>query len=183
MDKNSDSQMFSICLWRNFAGAMDMLGDSIRLCPDELWTREKKFFYLSYHTVIFLDYYLSVPVRDFAPDLPYSLVDPEHMPEGAIDDVIPDRHYRREEVLAYLAKIKQKARTLILNTPGDLVGKVWIDESDIRLHLGCPRLVSKYSILEILFYNLRHVQHHVGQLNIILRQQIDRAPEWVSHAE
>ena len=102
---------------------------------------------------------------------------------GAIDDVIPDRHYRREEVLAYLAKIKQKARTLILNTPGDLVGKVWIDESDIRLHLGCPRLVSKYSILEILFYNLRHVQHHVGQLNLILRQQIDRAPEWVSHAE
>jgi len=39
-----------------------------------------------------------------------------------------------------------------------------------------------YSVLELLIYNLRHVQHHAAQLNLILRQDIDAAPEWVSRA-
>ena len=26
--------------------------------------------------------------------------------------------------------------------------------------------------------NMRHVQHHAGQLNLILRQSIDSAPRW-----
>jgi hypothetical protein len=30
--------------------------------------------------------------------------------------------------------------------------------------------------LELLLYNLRHVQHHTAQLNLILRQVIDSAP-------
>jgi hypothetical protein len=33
-----------------------------------------------------------------------------------------------------------------------------------------------------LLYNMRHVQHHVEQLNLILRQETDSAPEWVSRA-
>jgi hypothetical protein len=30
-----------------------------------------------------------------------------------------------------------------------------------------------------LLYNMRHVQHHAAQLNLILRQTIDSAPGWV----
>jgi uncharacterized damage-inducible protein DinB len=33
--------------------------------------------------------------------------------------------------------------------------------------------------LELLLYNLRHVQHHAAQLNLILRQVTDSAPGWV----
>jgi len=32
-------------------------------------------------------------------------------------------------------------------------------------------------------YNLRHVQHHAAQLNLILRQTIDSAPPWVGRAK
>jgi uncharacterized damage-inducible protein DinB len=35
------------------------------------------------------------------------------------------------------------------------------------------------SVAETLLYNMRHVQHHAGQLNLILRQKIDSAPRWV----
>ena len=35
------------------------------------------------------------------------------------------------------------------------------------------------SFLELLLYNMRHVQHHTAQLNMILRQEIDSAPGWV----
>jgi hypothetical protein len=34
-------------LWKNFAAAIDMLKNIITLCPDELWQKEKKFFYMA----------------------------------------------------------------------------------------------------------------------------------------
>jgi uncharacterized damage-inducible protein DinB len=39
------------------------------------------------------------------------------------------------------------------------------------------------SVAEMLLYNMRHVQHHAGQLNRILRQKIDSAPRWVRKTE
>jgi uncharacterized damage-inducible protein DinB len=36
------------------------------------------------------------------------------------------------------------------------------------------------SFLELLMYNMRHVQHHAAQLNLILRQETDSAPGWVA---
>jgi hypothetical protein len=35
------------------------------------------------------------------------------------------------------------------------------------------------SIAELYLYNLRHVQHHAAQPNLILRQTIESAPRWV----
>ena len=59
----------------------------------------------------------------------------------------------------------------------------WIDESgNMNLDLAAS-ITMNYSVLEILFYNMRHVQHHAAQLNLLLRQSIDQAPDWVSHAK
>ena len=69
-----------------------------------------------------------------------------------------------------------------MSLTADKLMERWIDQSEINLHGLCPPLVINYTMLDILFYNLRHVQHHVGQLNYILRQKINRAPEWISHA-
>jgi len=38
------------------------------------------------------------------------------------------------------------------------------------------------SFAELLLYNMRHVQHHAAQLNLILRQKVDSAPGWVAQA-
>jgi len=38
------------------------------------------------------------------------------------------------------------------------------------------------SVAELMLYNLRHVQHHAAQLNLVLRQTIDSAPAWVRRA-
>jgi len=35
---------------------------------------------------------------------------------------------------------------------------------------------------ELLIYNMRHVQHHAAQLNLLLRQRVGSAPEWVGRA-
>jgi len=47
----------------------------------------------------------------------------------------------------------------------------------------CSYNAMKYSVLEILFYNMGHVQHHAAQLNMLLRQTINKAPDYVSEAE
>jgi len=35
---------------------------------------------------------------------------------------------------------------------------------------------------ELLIYNMRHVQHHAAQLNLLLRQRTGSAPGWVGRA-
>ncbi len=173
---------FKQCLWKNFGAAIDMLSSAISLCPDEQWPSDRKFFYMAYHTVIFLDYYLTYPVRDFQPLLPYTLADLDQLPPDAIDDVIPARFYTKAEMLSAIVLIREKGKKLTLSPTDQLMAK-WIQKEEIELHGLCPSIVEDYTVLEILFYNLRHVQHHVAQLNWMLRQNADRAAKWVSHAE
>lgn len=33
---------------------------------------------------------------------------------------------------------------------------------------------------ELLLYNMRHVQHHAAQLNMLLRERTNSAPNWLS---
>jgi uncharacterized damage-inducible protein DinB len=44
----------------------------------------------------------------------------------------------------------------------------------------CPFEYRAMSNGELLLYNMRHVQHHAAQLNLLLRQKTDSAPNWVS---
>ena len=176
-------QAFQRILWKNFAAEIDMLSASVQLCPDTLWNEKGKFFHLAYHTTIFLDYYLSRPVKAFTPVLPYRIVAAEDMPVGAVDDVMPERHYGRTEVIDALSQIREKCRKMaLLSTPDQLMER-WIEPEEWDLHDLCPSLVREYNVLEILFYNMRHVQHHVGQLNYILRTTIDKAPDWIAYPE
>ena len=132
--------------------------------------------------MIFLDYYLTRPVREFHAGLPYTLGDPDNLPAGAVDDVIPDRYYTKEEFLGYLAIIREKCKRVILSASEEKLAERWIRDDEIDMRGLCPGLVVNYSVLEILFYNFRHVQHHVGQLNLMLRQKADLAAEWVAEA-
>ncbi|MDX1909041.1 MAG: DinB family protein [Bacteroidia bacterium] len=175
---------FTQPLWQNFGAAIDMLRNAVSACPADYWQEKPgKFFYLSYHTTLFLDYYLSIPVTTFAPRLPYTLGDMDHLPPGAVDDVLPDQWYSQAEVLSYLAQIRSKGKTLIASaTPASLQAP-WITPEEVGLHGLCPTLVESYTVLEIGLYNLRHVQHHTAQLNLLLRQAGAPVPEWVAMAE
>ncbi len=173
---------FINAMWQNFAGAMDMFKEVIRICPEDYWQNDNKFFYLSYHTLIFLDYYLSQPVSSFSPLLTYTITCGD-LPTGAIDDVIPDRHFTREEIILYVQLVRKKSRQVILESPEIKFTQRWIKDEEIHLHDLCPELVKNYSLTDILFYNLRHLQHHVGQLNFMLRQNTGLAADWVAVAD
>jgi hypothetical protein len=160
-------------LWQQFGAAIDMLEIAILACPDEVWsgrdapapTGRPEFWYVAYHALFFLDLYLSDSVEGFAPPPPFTLseLDPAEVP--------PERTYTKAELQAYLEHGRRKCRATIKALTDHKVrrrcGFDWLDLSD-----G-----------ELLLYNMRHVQHHAAQLNLILRQTTDSAPAWVGKAK
>ena len=160
-------------LWKQFGASIDMLKNAVTLWPEEDWKSGKKFFYNVYHCLVFLDYYLTIPPDNFSSPLPFTLTEPDKAPAEAIDDVIPDRIYGKKELLDYLQASREKCYTLIAGLTEEKTAERWIEESGDM----------NYPVLEILLYNMRHVQHHAAQLNLLLRQEINKAPRWVARAE
>ena len=154
-------------VWGQFGAAIDMLENAMHACPDDLWSdrsRQPEYWYLVYHTLFWLNLYLSGPGEGFAPPAPFTL--DELDPAG----VLPERPYTKDELQTYLEHGRKKCRASI---------DALTDEKDReRYRFGW----GEASYAELLLYNMRHVQHHAAQLNLILRQQIDSAPGWVARA-
>lgn len=152
-------------LWSQFGASIDMLENAIRTCPDELWrdrTQRPEFWYVAFHTLFFLDLYLSGTTEGFAPPPPFTL--DELDPAG----ILPERVYAKGEILAYLDHGRAKGRATIAEL------------TEEQAQHRCIFPWGKLSFEELLWYNMRHVQHHAAQLNLILRQQVDDAPGWVA---
>jgi len=166
-------------LWNQFAATIHMLQNIIALWPEQYWNLTNKIYYLSYHTSLFLDYYLTIPPTNYAAPLPFTMISPDTVPPYAIDDLLPNRLYTQNELLDSLQTCRQKCRQVIFNLAEENIHRLWIDKQDDIA--GSSTL--QYSVLEILLYNLKHVQHHVGQLNLLLREETGQAADWVSSVE
>jgi hypothetical protein len=155
-------------LWRQYGAAIDMLENAIAACPDALWadrSRQPEFWYIAYHTLFFLDLYSHGTVDGFRPPEPFTL--DELDPAG----VLPPRVYTRAELGGYLRLGREKARAAVV---------ALTDETAQR---PCRIPWLQLSEGELVLDNLRHVQHHAAQLNLILRQVTDSAPRWVSTSD
>ena len=154
-------------VWSQFGAAIEMLKNSIVDCPGSVWgdrARKPEYWYVAFHTLFWLDYYLAGSETDFAPPAPFTLVELD--PAGTM----PDRVYAKDELLRYLEHGREKCRRRIAAMTAELA------------HRRCGFRRRDISELELLLYNLRHVQHHAAQLALILRQTTDSAPPWVSVA-
>jgi hypothetical protein len=159
------SSSLNTSIWSQFGASLDMLENTITFCPDEHWDTELNFWYAAYHCIFWTDYYLTAEPSSFEPPKPFSFS--EFDPTG----IMPDRTYSKEELLDYLEYCQKKAHLLISELTIEKLNDRWIND------------YKNFSILEILMYNLRHIQHHTAQLNLLLRQTIDSAPGWVSIAK
>ncbi|HMQ47415.1 MAG TPA: DinB family protein [Saprospiraceae bacterium] len=156
------NQVVKESLWKQFGASLDMLENALIACPDALWDTETKFWHIAYHTLFFLDYYLSDEPLSFSPPAPFTMAE--------FEGRLPERVYSKEELLDYLQHGRQKCRTLIAGLTEAGALKRFVDD------------IADDPTIEIILYNLRHVQHHVGQLNLLLRQGTNDAPEWVGQA-
>jgi uncharacterized damage-inducible protein DinB len=159
-----------IDFWRSairqqFHAAIDMLANAIEACPDSVWSGKapRAFWYLAFHVLFFLDLYLSSEGESqFHPPPPFGRAELED--EGAV----PEPEHGKDELLGYLEHCRKKLDAVMAG-----MTEVWVAEP-------CPFPYRGMSNGELLLYNMRHVQHHAAQLNMLLRQTTDSAPRWVS---
>jgi hypothetical protein len=150
-------------LWHQFNTAIDEFGSALHQCPHELWEKMlwedkpdqwvaagfSKFWYLCYHTLFWLDLYLTGAEEGFAPPAPFDLVEIE------AGEVLP-RVYTRQELLLYLEDCRQKCHGAILNM------------SHEQAHQICRFSWGEVPYAELLLYTMRHVQEHAAQLHMFL---------------
>lgn len=160
-------------LARQYDAALDMLERAIRACPDELWCEPGAaprwpengvpgFWYLAYHALFFLDCYLSGTLEGFSPPDPFTL--DEMDPAG----LLPERPYTKAQIHAYLAYGRRKCRTTLAELTEEEAGRT------------CEFPWIRLTYAELLVNNLRHVQHHTAQMNLLLRQSAHAVPGWVA---
>jgi hypothetical protein len=141
-----------------------MLENALGACPESLWgdrSQRPEFWYVAFHTLFFLDLYLSDSDVGFSPPPPFTL---DELDERGL---LPERVYTKTELLQYLAHGRKKCRETIAAM------------TEERANRRCGFDWLDISVAEVLLYNMRHVQHHVGQLNMLLRQNVGAAPRWV----
>ena len=153
-------------LWRQFAIAIDAFGDALKSCPDHLWEKQlwaddpdqwvaagfARFWYLGYHTLFWLDLYLTGAEEGFMPPEPFDLVE---MVDG---ETLP-RTYSRAELLSYLDLCRQRCQDTILNLTTEQANQL------------CQFPWGEVPFAELMLYTMRHVQEHAAQLHLFLGQQ------------
>ena len=155
-------------VWRQYGAAIDMLEDAIRLCPDQHWTtvlwqdsedvRYGQVWFIAYHTLFWLDLFLTGSAQGFAPPPPF------------VRGVLPEQPYTKEQVLAYLVSCRGRCQSTIESL------------TEEQAQRRCVFEWMEPSFLELQLYGMRHVQEHAAQLSLALGQQDVTGFDWVAHA-
>ena len=139
-----------------FDAALRMLHDCIAACPPDHWDSpiaKYPFWLVAYHTLCFADLYLSPNEASWQPS---PVLHPRGIAE--LNDEYPSRRFTQPELRSYCEFCRAKApASLAAETPASLDGPS-----------GFPR----YPICRAEFHinNIRHIQHHTGQLSASLRR-------------
>jgi uncharacterized damage-inducible protein DinB len=120
-----------------------------------------EFWYVAYHAIFWLDYYCSESADGFVVPHPFSLSELE------MDGVLPERVYTKQELQNYLEYARTRCRAKIESLA---------DENEPQRVRNNWRVKT---VAELLLYNMRHVQEHAAQLNMLLGQKTGSAPGWV----
>jgi len=155
-------------LWGQYGAAIDMLEDAIELCPDSLWTvvlwndpddvRYGQFWFLAFHTLRWLDLFLTGSEEGFAPPPPFTY------------PPLPEQPFTKEQILAYLHKCRSKCQATIAAL------------TEEKAHQRCVFSWMEPSFLELQLYCMRHVQEHAAQLSLVLGQHGVTGFDWAVSA-
>lgn len=148
-------ELFKQVLTCQFEAALWMLQDALGECPSQHWDgliARYPFWTVAYHTLIFTDLYLAPSEDEFK----FRAIHPGGWRE--FNDEFPTRRFERPELLEYCVVVRDAARrALAVET-----------EQTLPAPARFPRRI--FSRAELYLYNLRHVQHHTGQLHAFLRR-------------
>ena len=158
-----------------YGAALTMLGRCIRFADEAAWespVAKFPYWHVAYHTLYCTDLYLAPGEKEFRPP---AFHQPDsnflgNQPWPPYKKVTVERPYEKAEVLAYVEACRGRVRTTLeAETEVTLAGASgfsWLPFNRLDLHL----------------YNIRHVQHHTGQLAAVLRRLTGKGVTWVGTA-
>jgi hypothetical protein len=169
-------ELWKESLWQQFGAAIDYLAENVNVCPDALWRAElwetgdkraefAQFWYVVYHTLFWLDLYLTGAEEGFLPPSPFTLIEQDDY------GPLPERVYTKAELQAYLHDCRQKCQATIQSLTEEMAQR------------QCSFSWGTCSFLELLVYNLRHVHGHASQLNMLLGQRVGPQPSYVTQVK
>ncbi len=156
---------------QQYRAALAMHEECIRRCPDEHWNAAEdgnRFWHLSYHTLFFVAFYLS---SNDAPVLWPGARPLHHVFTGGpwAPDFDPTtlKAYTRDELLEFVQWLRVRFEECFndadTNAPSQFT---WLP----------------FSRFEVYLYNLRHFQHHSGQLSERIKNYSGEGVKWVGKA-
>jgi len=165
----SDGDLRAI-LKSQYHAALGMLRQAVEQCPDQLWSSTEHpnaFWHVAYHTAFVTYVYLQPDFESFHPWQNHREGAQFLGPVPGSPELRPkkDEPYSKVEVLEFLRLCKDA-----------------VEGAVDRLDLGAPESGFswyKMSKLEHQLVNLRHVQHHAGQLADRLRRAANVGVEWI----
>jgi hypothetical protein len=152
-----------VVLAGQFEASLCMLKECVQKCPHDHWDGKianDTFRQVAYHTLFYVDLYLSPREEAF------QLRDCQLRGGDERSSTSASAGLTKDETLTYLAICRQKMlETLACETAESLQresGFSWLSFSRGEVHL----------------YNIRHVQHHTGQLSAYLRRIVNDGERW-----
>jgi len=155
-----------------YLAALEMMKQVIEKCPNAVWLNADHpnfFWHVAYHALFYTHLYLQPQEADFIPWTKHrrnlnSFGPPHWAPE---EEVEPGEPLSQAEVLDYLALCQQEVQTQTLNL--DLEAPSGFDWIPLNK-------------LDLQFYNIRHLQHHVGELSQRLWAEAGVEINWVGQS-
>lgn len=169
---------FKPILAAQFEASLRMLHDCIRQCPPEHWDSliaKYPFWMVAYHTLCFVDLYLS----------PGEAVWQPRTGEGSggvgglhplgwaeLNDEYPSRRFSQAELLGYVEICRRMLGVVLGDNDGAASKEASRAQPETDESLEGPSGFSRlpFSRAELHLYNIRHIQHHTGQLSAFLRR-------------
>lgn len=152
-----------------YHASLAMLRQAVEKCPDSLWADPKyknKFWHIAYHVLFYTHFYLHKSEKEYTPwikhrdqyqfmgTLPWPPHDQPKIGEPA----------GKEEVLEYIDFCREQVDGMV-------------DALDLDSESGFYWL--PFSKAELQLYNIRHIQHHAGQLIDRLKNETDSETLWI----
>ena len=160
---------------RQYGAALALMRGCVMRADSAAWlgaVGKFPFWHVAYHTLYYADLYLSPDESAFRPQPfhldGYNFLGPQ--PWAPDMRVAADRPYDQDMLTAYVDAIRAKAKSAVdgetESSLGGPSGFGWLEFTRFELHL----------------YNLRHLQHHGGQLAAVLRSQGGDGVDWIPSA-
>ena len=158
---------------RQFVAAIQTIRAAVEACPDDLWDDRSSgspFWHVAYHVLYYVDLYLSDDDASF--EAPSFHVEKANFLPGDYGDY------------AGIVTTPEVAipKTHLLEHADHCVAKcdaVFAQLTDERALERCGFWWYPLNVGEFLLNNLRHAQHHAGQLTLLVRRHADIGIEWL----